>query len=431
MLRRREFLALTAMAVVSFRAQVSKAAEAVSHDWPAFLGPNGNNTSDETGLLLDWPTEGPPLLWSRPGGETYAPLVAQGDKLMIFHRIEDTELLECVDTRDPDTVYWTHGYPTDYFDKYNYNGGPRSSPVIAGGNVVTFGVEGVLTCVDFESGKQKWQRRINDEYSVPEGFFGAGTAPIVDGDRVLLNVGGPDGVGVAAFSTKTGETLWATSNDTASYSTPIVAELHGRRLVIFYTGDGLLVVDVATGEERYRYPFRSELRESAIAASPVLVDDIVFLSATYGIGSVALRLKPDGLEEVWRSVDAMQNHWATSIYRDGNLYGMDGRHERGSNFRCIDFMTGDIKWTENRGLGRSSFIEAEGHLFAVGERGELALIRLSPDGYEEKARVEVLEYPVWTPPILANGLLYVRNEYEIKCFDVRGAARRKAEDGVT
>ena len=437
-MNRREFMAIAALSAAAGcgsevvasddpAPEVTKKAEPVVHDWPQFLGKYQNNTSKETGLLLDWPEEGPPLLWSRPGGETYCPLVVKDDKAILFHRIEDTELIECVDARDGSKVHWKSGYPTDYLDKYNYNGGPRSSPSVNDEFVVTYGVEGTLTCTTLAEGQRAWQRPVNKEYNVPEGFFGAGTAPIIDGDRILLNLGGPDGAGVAAFSLKSGETLWTTSNDAASYSTPIIADLHGERLAIFYTGDGLLVVEVESGKERYTYPFRSELYESAIAASPVLIDDVVFLSATYGVGAVALRLKPDGLEEVWRDVDAMQNHWATCVYKDGLLYGMDGRHERGSNFRCIDFATGEIQWTADRGLGRSSYIEAEDHLFAIGERGEMALIKLDPNEYIEKARFEVLDWPVWTPPILAHGLLYVRNEYEIKCFDVRSEARKETE----
>jgi hypothetical protein len=154
----------------------------------------------------------------------------------------------------------------------------------------------------------------------------------------------------------------------------------------------------------------------------VLVDDVVFLSATYNVGAVALKLDPAGLQEIWRDELAMQNHWATSLYLDGFLYGMDGRHERGSNLRCIEFNTGKVRWTADQGLGRASFILAEGHLIGVSERGDIALIEASPEGYKEKARARALRYPVWTPPILAQGLLYVRNERtyrSIKCLDLR------------
>lgn len=409
------------MAALGARAAESPAAP-VRADWPNFLGPTRNGVSAETGLLESWPEEGPPEVWERDIGEGYgAPVVALG-RLINFHRIGDEEIVECVNALDGSETLWKYAYPTHYVDTYGYNGGPRSSPTISGGHVYTYGAEGVLTCVDSATGGLVWQRPVNKEYRVPQGFFGAGTAPVVDENRVLINVGGPDGAGVVAFNADTGETVWKTSNDEASYSTPIVATVHGERLAIFHTADGLLVVEAKTGEKRFSYPFRSELRESAIAATPVLVDDIVFLSGTYHIGAVTLKLDPAGLKEIWRDENAMQNHWATSIYHEGYLYGMDGRHEQGSNLRCIEFATGKVIWTAEKGLGRASFLMAEGHLIAVGERGDIARIELTPEGYRETARARVLRYPVWTPPILAQGRLYVRNEKSkrmIKCLDLR------------
>ena len=351
-------------------------------------------------------------------GEGYGAPVRADGRLILFHRVGDEEVIECVDPRNGDEVYWTHAYATAYVDQYGYNGGPRSSALIDDGRVYTYGAEGVLTCVKFDSGERVWQRKVRQEYGVAQGFFGAGTAPVIEENLLLLNVGGPGGSGVVAFNKHTGETVWKTSSDEASYSTPIVETVHGERLAIFHTGDGLLVVEAQTGAERYRYPFRSTIYESAIAATPVLVGDIVFLSATYKVGAVALKLGPDGATEVWKDKEAMRNHWATSIYHDGYLYGMDGRHEMGSNFRCIEFASGKVMWTADKGLGRASFIMVDGHLIAIGERGDLALIEVSPEGYIEKARARVMRYPVWTPPVLSHGLLYLRNERSMKCLDL-------------
>jgi len=419
---RRTFLAATAASAIAVSAPRALDSAPVRADWPNFLGPSHNGVSAETGLLKSWPEEGPPVVWERTIGEGYgAPVVAEG-KLLSFHRIGDEEVVECVDALDGSKTLWSHGYPTSYVDQYGYNGGPRSSPTIVGDRVYSFGVEGVLTCIEFATGNPVWQRFVNKDFNVPQGFFGVGSAPLVDEGLVILNVGGPDGAGVVAFDAANGETVWKSSNDAASYSTPIAATVRGERLAIFHTADGLLVVEVKTGKHRYSLPFRSELYESAIASTPVLVDDIVFLSGAYGIGAITLQLGEDGLKQIWRDVDAMQSHWATSIYKDGYLYGMDGRHDRGSNLRCIEFATGKVLWTAEEGLGRASFIMAEDHLITVGERGQIALVEATPEGYREKARARVLYYPVYTPPILAQGRLYVRNERSkrsIKCLDLR------------
>ena len=389
------------------------------NDWPTFLGPNHNGTTTQTNLLKVWPEDGPPKLWERPVGEGYGAPVAARGRVVIFHRVANSEVIESVDAQDGTHIFWKDEYPTRYRDRFGYNGGPRSSPTIDGNRIYAYGAEGKLTCLDFETGQRYWQRDIIKEFNASKGFFGVGTAPVIEGNLIILNVGAPDGAGVVAFNKGTGETVWQASNDNASYSTPIVATVNNQRLAIFHTDNGLLVLDPKDGAEKYRYPFRSRIRESAIAATPVLIDDTVFLSATYGVGAVALQLAPDGLKEVWKSRSAMQSHWATSIYHEGYLYGMDGRHEQGSNFRCIEFNTGKVVWSTSDGLGRASFIMAEGHLIAVGERGDIALIELSPEKYIEKSRVRVLRYPVWTPPILSQGLLYLRDENTLRCFDLR------------
>ena len=390
---------------------------ASGEDWPCFLGPRQDGISRETGILKQWPAGGPPRVWSRRVGNSYSAPVTSRGRLVVFHRVKGNETLDCLDARTG-KPFWSFDYPTEYEDRYGYNNGPRSSPAIDGNRVYAYGAEGTLTCLDFETGRLLWQRRANQEFRVPQGFFGAGTAPLIEEGLVLLNLGGPDGAGVVAFDKLTGKTVWKASNDGASYSTPITRTINGKRLAVFFTQAGLLVLEVKTGAEAYRFPFRSKLYESVNAASPVVVDDIVFLSATYGVGSVALRMGSGGLEPLWQNRTAMQNHWATSIYWQGFLYGMDGRHESGSNLRCIEFKTGTVKWSADQGLGRASFIMVDGHLIALGERGDLALIEVNQEKYLEKARARVLDYPCWTPPVLSHGLLYVRNENLLTCLDL-------------
>jgi outer membrane protein assembly factor BamB len=387
-------------------------------DWPCFLGPRQDGISRETGILKKWPAAGPPKLWSRRVGNAYSAPVTSRGRLIVFHRVKDSETLDCLDARTGKPL-WSYAYPTQYEDRYGYNNGPRSSPAIDGDRVYAYGAEGTLTCLDFETGRLVWQRPANREFRVPQGFFGAGTAPLVEGGLVLLNLGGPEGAGVVAFDKLTGKTAWKMSNDGASYSTPVTRTINGKRLAIFFTQAGLLALEVATGAEAYRFPFRSRMYESVNAASPVVVDDTVFLSATYGVGAVALRMEPGGPKTLWQNRTAMQNHWATSIYWQGFLFGMDGRHESGSNLRCIEFKTGTVKWAADQGLGRASFIMADGHLIALGERGDLALIEVNVDKYIEKARARVLDYPCWSPPIISHGLLYVRSENVLTCLDLR------------
>lgn len=392
-------------------------AQAGGEDWPRFLGPRGDGSSSETGLLEGWSEEGPPLVWERSLGRSFSPPVTAAGRIVVFHRIRGQEVVECLEAGTGRPV-WKQAYPTRYRDRYGYNNGPRSSPAIDGDRVYTFGAEGKLTCLEFSTGRILWQRWINRDYRVPQNFFGVGSAPVVEGNRILVNAGG-DGAGVLAVDKHSGETVWKTGDDEASYSTPAVVDLDGRRVAMFLTRGGFLAVDAADGRELYRYPFRSRSYESVNAATPVVVGNRVFLSATYNTGAVLLELGSQGLTEVWRDRMAMQNHWATSLHRDGYLYGVDGRHEGQANLRCLEFLTGAVRWQSPRDLGRSGFVLAEGRLILLGERGDLALVELNPDAYREKARARVLTYPCWAPPVLSHGLLYLRNETRLICLDLR------------
>jgi hypothetical protein len=165
------------------------------------------------------------------------------------------------------------------------------------------------------------------------------------------------------------------------------------------------------------------------AATPVVVDDLLFFSAAYRTGGVLLRVKKDSFDTVWQDSlssreKILATHWSTANYLDGHLYGFSGRHESGSDLRCVELKTGKVKWKWESYLGRGSMIYSDGHFIALGERGDLALLRLSPTGHTEIRKVpRVLRHPAWTPPTLAHGLLYLRDEHKLICLDLRGKTK--------
>ncbi len=387
-------------------------------DWPAYLGPHQNGTSQETGLNVDWTDGRPPVIWRKSLGDSFSPPVAADGKLVAFHRIDDREVVECLEAHTG-AALWSARYPSRYVDRYQYNGGPRSSPTIHGDHVYTYGAEGVVTCWKLANGDKLWQRRLNAELEAPQEFFGVGTPPVVAGELLLLNPGAPQHAGVVGLDRHTGKTIWTAGDCGASYSAPVLARIGGQAQALLLTKDGLLVLDPRTGRTLNSHSFRSELRESVNAASPVVVNDTVLLSAAYGVGSVLLRAEGEQLHTVWRSRDALQSHWATPVHHNGLIYGMHGRHARDAVMRCLDWATGAVRWTSPRLRERLTFIMADGHFIAMGEYGRLILIQVHPDRYVEKSRARVLSPPCWAPPILANGLLYVRNETELLCLDLR------------
>lgn len=385
-------------------------------DWPQHLGPNRDGHSSETGLLRAWPKTGPAVLWKREVGAGWAGVAVAGDRLILFHRVGDEEVVECL---DPATgkARWKAAYRTRYTDDFNFDDGPRATPLIADGRVFTFGADGELRAWELESGKAVWDRNVNRDYKVPKGFFGAATSPLLAAGHLLLNVGAK-GAGVVAFDPATGKEVWKAGDDAVSYSSPVLGKLDGQELAVFFTREGLLAVEPKQGAVKYRYPWRPRLNASVNAASPIVSGGRVYLSTSYGTGAVVLEAKKGKLEDVWMGDNILSNHYSTPVLVDGFLYGIDGRQEGGrAALRCVEWGTGKVKWTKE-GYGCAGLIAAGGLVLASVESGDVVLFEPSPDGYKELARATVLDSPVRALPALAGGILFVRDGKKLVALEV-------------
>jgi outer membrane protein assembly factor BamB len=387
-------------------------------DWPQWLGPERNGASVETGLLQSWPKEGPPVVWQREVGDGFSGPVVAGDWLILFHRVGDEEVVQALDTPNG-RERWKFAYTTRYRDLLGKGNGPRSTPLVAGKRVYTLGAEGRMHCLELETGKQVWERALNDDYRVRQGFFGVGTSPLVEGNLVLVNVGGKEaGAGIVALDKDTGKEVWKATRDEASYSSPVVATLDGTRSVIFFTREGLQALDPATGAVRFGKHWRSRLDASVNAATPLVIDGHVFLTACYGTGAVLLKVRKDGVDEVWQSDDVLSEHYGTPVRQGEFLYGFDGRQEEGPRLRCVEWKTGKVRWTQE-GFGCGSLVLADGNLFALTEAGDLILVEATASVYHEKARASVLGGPCRAQLALADGRLYGRGAGRLVCWNVK------------
>jgi outer membrane protein assembly factor BamB len=319
---------------------------------------------------------------------------------------------------------------------------------------LTFGAEGRLTCLDLVTGKLQWQRETGREFAVPPAFFGAGSTPLIDGDQVIVMVGGHPRSGVVAFDLATGKTRWQSigfddfpaapgriqrdrpPEKLASYASPAVATIHGEQHLLCFMRPGLVSLDPATGRKRFVFWFRSPLHDSVNAAQPVVIGNRIFLSAAYDTGAAMLEVAPDGSSATvaWQDELAMQNHWSTTISRDDVLYGFSGRHEQGSDFRCVRARDGTVVWrtpanesptSREPFYGRGSAIFADGRFIVLGERGTLALVEATPERFREISRATFpeLDHPCWTAPVLADRRLFITG-----CRAVAGASRRDREE---
>lgn len=410
-------------------------------DWPRFLGPNSDGVSPETGIRTDW-SGGLRILWQIPVGEGYcAPTIANG-RLFHFDRRGSKARLTAFDCETHKEL-WRFEYPTDFADKYGYDGGPRCCPIVDGERVYIFGPEGMLHCVGVADGKLIWKIDTRATYAVVQNFFGVGGSPVVENDLLIVPVGGsppgpePDdirelkgnGSGIVAFDKLTGKERYRTTDELASYSSPVIARIGGRRLGLYWSRANLIGFDPPTGRVAFQFPWRAKPLESVNCANPVIVGDRVLLSECYGVGSVLLKLQPGIPQVVWKdSPDdrhrKLECHWNTPIHVDGFVYGSSGRQSDDAQLRCVDFTTGAIQWEKGE-LGRSQLVFVDGHFLVFTEFGLLLLVKADPKHFREVARMDLgrgghqlLRYPCWAGPVLSHGRLYLRGLGKIVCLEL-------------
>jgi outer membrane protein assembly factor BamB len=413
-------------------------------DWPRLFGPTGDSKSPERGILTKWGKNGPSVIWSRPLGVSYGIGSIAATRFFQFDRHGDLARLTCLDRRTGELL-WKFEYPTSYEDLVGYNNGPRCSPVVDEGLVYVFGAEGMLHCVRAEDGKLVWKVDTAKRFGVVQNYFGVGSTPVVEGDLLVVMVGGSpresqdagrfdldrvvgNGTAIVAFDKRTGAVRYAVGDELASYATPQLATIDGRRWCFVFARGGLIGMNPLTGTIDFHYPWRSLLRDSVNASTPVVVGNEVFISETYGPGSSLVRVRPGGYDVVWRDPPgrdkAMQTHWNTPIYHEGYLYGSSGRHTSNAELRCIEWNSGKVMWSKP-GLTRASLLYVDGHFVCLGEDGVLRLIQATERAYVQVAEAvvreksdgpELIKPPAWSAPILSDGLLYVRGDDRVVCL---------------
>jgi len=293
-------------------------------DWPQFLGPTRDGVYTGNPIVDELPADGPRVIFKRKVGEGYAgPVVADG-RLILFHRVGDEDVVECFDVKaleadDDAKPLWQVKYGTRYFDPLGKGNGPRSTPTIANGRVVTFGPSGVLQCIDLNKGELLWRVDTAKEYQSDKGFFGRACSPLIEGDLVLLNIGGVrTGAGIGAFKLRDGNLAWKQTDHEAGYASPAVATIRGKRYGLFFTRTGLLAVDPKTGDVRFEQRWRSRQHASVNAATPLTIGDSIFVSSSYQTGALLLAVGADGEpQKVWSNDESLSAQYVTPVYRDG------------------------------------------------------------------------------------------------------------------
>jgi outer membrane protein assembly factor BamB len=424
--------------------------DAITSDWPRFNGPDDNAKSSETKLLKKWPKDGPKLLWEIRKGEGYASPAIKDGILILFHRMDEKEMIEAIDA-EKGTPIWQFEYPVEYRDRFGYSNGPRASPVIKGDLIYAHGVTAWLTCLELKTGRKIWQRNLAKEFEIPQYFFGKGSTPLVLDDKLIVNVGGSMNRCVVAFDRLTGSTKWITKDTWgASYSSPTKAVLNDKEVCLVFTGGesrppegGLLVIDPKDGKKLARFPWRASGYESANAVPPIPVgENRVFLSECYEKGGVMLEFDKEFKPSVLWTDETINVHWMTPILSGKTIYGVAGRHQQGADIFCINAQNGKpywrdrVNWTGTIGerslrleLFRCSLLKLEDHFLCLSEIGSLLRMKLDEKGWKIEEKAQLFFAPgTWTLPALSRGLLYVmQNETDrhtghqprLLCYDFR------------
>ena len=390
------------------------AAPAPEHEayWTDFRGPFRDGLYTETAILTDWPASGLEPLWIQPVGGGYASFAVADGRAFTIEQRRNEEVVAAYDV-DTGTELWTHAWSA-HFRETMGGPGPRATPTWHDGRLYALGATGRLVCLDAAAGAVLWERNILDDAGASNLPWAMSGAPLVVDDLVVVQPGGTREWSIAAYDRLTGDVVWHGLDDVQSYTSPMLATLGGVPQIVVVTAEraaGLLPSD---GTLLWEYPWT--VRVVPNIAQPLVVGDTrIFLSAGYGKGAALVEVTRTGdrfaAETVWET-NRMKNKFSSSVLIDGYIYGLDE-----SILACIDAATGELMWKGGR-YGYGQLLAAGDHLVVLTERGDLVLVRATPDGHEEVAGFRAIEGKTWNVPAMAGGRILVRNARQMAAFDL-------------
>jgi outer membrane protein assembly factor BamB len=401
----------------------------LGQDWPDWRGVNRDGIWSDNNGIEKFECNQPQPEWKVAVGSGYSgPTVANG-KVYLTDRMEtpeETEGVLCFDEKTGDKI-WEFRYNCAY-SGIGYPAGPRASVVIHEGKAWSLGTMGHLFCFDAASGKVLWQKDLNSEYEIKMPIWGIAATPLIEGDKIILQIGGSENACLVALNKNTGEEIWRNLDDGASYSAPVIFGKNGKRVLVVWTEDHLAGMHPETGEVYWKFPWK--LKMAMGIATPVLYNDYIFVSSFYN-GSMLVDLGDDYTtsEKVWqrsgeseRNTDALHCVMNTPVIIDDYIYGVDSYGE----LRCLEILTGDRVWENLTAVNKNRwanihFIQNEEKVWMFNEHGELLITRLSPKGMTEIDRTKIIEPTkkqlprgvTWAHPAFANGHIFIRNDSEL------------------
>jgi outer membrane protein assembly factor BamB len=387
---------------------------APAHDayWTDFRGPHRDGVYTQTAIRGEWPADGLEPLWHHPVGGGYASFVIAGGRAFTIEQRRDDEVVAAYDA-DTGAEAWTHAWPA-HFRETMGGPGPRATPTWHDGRVYALGATGRLVSLDAIDGTVIWERDILADAGASNLPWAMSGAPLVVDDLIVVQPGGTRGWSVAAYDRRTGDVVWHGLDDVQSYTSPMLATLDGVRQIVVVTAERAVGLHPSDGALLWDYPWTVPIVPN-IAQPLVIGDTQLFLSAGYGKGAALVELTRGGgrftASTVWES-NRMKNKFSSSVLIDGYIYGLDE-----SILACIDAATGELMWKGGR-YGHGQLLAAGDHLVVLTERGDLVLVRATPDGHDEVAGFHAIDGKTWNVPAMADGRILVRNARQMAAFDL-------------
>jgi len=382
-------------------------------DVPQFFGAGRNGVAQGVKLSHDWNATPPRQLWRQPIGAGWSAFAVVGGHAFTEEQLGEEEAVTCYDLLTG-RLLWTHSNPV-HFKQWQGGDGPRATPTVEGGRVFAIGATGILDCLDAATGRRIWSRDVLAENQLENLTWGVSASPLVFDDTVIVTGGLTKGPSVLAYRRSDGAPLWRSGADKASYASPAITTLAGRRVILTVNAASLTAMDPAGGEVLLNYSFSDDKWPKA--SQPVVLDgDRVFISAGYGTGCALLEIKagPDGklfANPLWKNL-RMKTQFNSVAARDGFLYGLDD-----GLLACVEISNGERKWKAGR-YGSGQTLLVDDVVIVQSESGAVALAEAQPGGFKELGRIPALGAKTWNHPTLAGRYLLVRNSEEMACYEL-------------
>ena len=383
--------------------------QAAADDWTQWRGPKRDGHLPGFTAPKAWP-EKPTRAWKIEVGEGHSSPVVAAGRVFVFSRDGDNEVVRAVRLEDGKQV-WSQSYPAPYTPNTyarSHGKGPKSTPVVAGGRLFTLGISGVLSCWDAQSGKKLWQREFSKQFEKISPLYGTATSPAVEGNMLIAHVGGDGGGALEAFGVKTGLAHWSWDGDGPPYTSPILLEVGGSRVIFTQSQENNLAASAEDGAILWKMEFKTAWVQNIV--TPTVAGDLVVFSGL-DKATTAYRFTRSGgklaAEEVWSNRE-FPMYTSSPVAVGGRLFGLT--HKKKGQFFCLDATTGKTLWTSpGRQCDNAAILAGDGHLLILTTKGELLVLKADADAFEPLRRYKVADTPTWAHPAIVGRRVLVKD----------------------